>query len=168
MDDVWVALLSVMGTLAAVLVTAHVQRRASRDAELRDERRRLADRRAEAMADFARNLIDYRRAELQRWFEVENARKHGERLDPDAAGAGELVRTTRSTSWGEFYRLRLLWDDDEILGNARDLLSRISELEHIRGKEQVKLLANAIRDDLAKLTDRARERLAPARFHTRR
>jgi hypothetical protein len=120
------------------------------------DRRRKADLRAGAFGDFARHLTDYRRAELHRWHEMARARRDGHAIDyEDAPSAGE-ARSARSSAWGSYYRMRLLWENDELMRSAESLLHMASGLEHSADTAALKLSADEIRTRLGHLADAAR------------
>lgn len=159
MTAVLIALLGIAGTLAGVALTSRTQQRTTARAEKAADRRRLADQRVDAFTAFASDLIDYRRAELHRWHEVDQERQRGKRLDPDDAVSAPEARASRSAAWGSFYRLRLLSDDESLLERAEELLRAASGLEHAPDSSQVKDAADGIRKDLGDLADAARRTL---------
>lgn len=159
MTSVLIALLGIIGTLTGVVVSGRLQQKTNLAAEGAADRRRRADHRAAAFAAFAGHLIEYRRAELARWYEVDDARSRGHLLDADLAPSAPEARSARSAAWGSYYSMRLLWDDHDLMASAERLLHNASGLEHVDNNGQVKQLADRLRADLGNLADNARRNL---------
>lgn len=101
MNEVWIALIGVAGTLSAAMIAGRMQRGAYEKAEERADRRRLGDLRAEALSAFAASVVDYRRAELRRWHETAAAKDHGKRVDTEYVASAEEARRARSAAWAD-------------------------------------------------------------------
>jgi hypothetical protein len=162
MIAVLIALLGIAGTLGAVVLTARAQRDTASQAEHAATRRQLAEQRIAAFSDFAECLIDYRRAELQTWYEVDDARRSGRALDTDDALAAPAARAARSAAWGSYYRMRLLWSEQALLERAERLLHGASDLRRATSSDQVKAAADQLRIELGTLADHARRNINSA------
>jgi hypothetical protein len=75
-------------------------------------------------------LTDCRRAELYRWHETDRARRVGQLINYEDAPSAREARSTSSSAWGSYYRMRLLWQSDELMDSAESLLHSASGLEH--------------------------------------
>jgi hypothetical protein len=160
MAELWIALAGITGTIASAFLTSYSQRLSVRATQLKEDERRLRDQRVEAITQFASHLVDYRRAEIHAWWQVE--RSKGELsgpLDFDDVPAAKELRSVRSAAWAASYRVRLLWDDPEILKLAEDLLRQASGIEHAVSSERVKREADLVRARIAQLVDLAGNRL---------
>lgn len=109
MDDWQKAAVSVgLAALAFLFgrINANRQNAAQRDEELR--RARL-----DSYSALCGAIVEYRRAQLHRWFvgrDIGTA-DEVERQRPEVANE---VRRTRATAWSEFYRVVMICDDDEL------------------------------------------------------
>src|SRR4051794_35638807 len=116
MTEVLIALLGIMGTLSAGVLTSTLQHRSARETQAWQNRQRLWDKRAEVVSKYASQMTEFRRAEVQCWHQVADARKEGRSIDVDHAPSGDDLRTARVAAWSAFYELRLLWDDEDLIG----------------------------------------------------
>jgi hypothetical protein len=158
--SVLIAVAGVCGTLLAVVLTGRAQRDAAERASKHEHRATLRDLRIAVLSTFAANLVEYRRAELHVWHQVDKVTRGGGSLDFDDAPAAEVMREARSASWADFYHLRLVWGDADIITAAERLLSRVSDIEHTTSGTQAKSIANTVRRDIGLLIDKARANLA--------
>jgi hypothetical protein len=159
MTAVLIALLGIIGTLGGVTLTTHTQRETTARAERAADRRRLIDHRATAFSAFAEDLMEYTRVELDRWHQVNTARRAGQELKHGSAPSAAEARIARTATWGSFYRMRLLWDDRTLVAGAEALLHAATALEYVDGADDVKAAAERIRAELGELADSARRTL---------
>ena len=153
-----IAFLGIAGTLAATVLAGRNQVKTAEAAARAEDARRMGDRRVAAFAAFASHVIDYRRAELHRWHEVNNSRLSGSPIDAELAPSAGEARSARSAAWGELYLVRLLWDEPTVPEGAEQLLRAASGIEHAPDKNAAKALADKVRADLGQLADSARQR----------
>jgi len=152
MTSVWIAVISILGTLAGSVVTHHFQARTAEREGRAEERRRVDDLRRESLATFADSLMSFRRAQLHNWHE---ARSQG--VDPEQTDAATELRELRARAWGAYYRVQLLWQDGDVVTGARRLVDDVTELKDLDVKGEVRDSADRVREDLSAVMDRARE-----------
>lgn len=116
----WLGL--VTATLAAVLSFFFGRMRLGRENKLQREEE-LRRRRVEVYASFCAAAVDYRRAQLTRWFAQRqfDTRRGLEEARPDIV---EDVRLRRATAWGEYYKVLMLCNDKAVEEAARDVLRK--------------------------------------------
>ncbi len=124
----WLGLVTTV--LAAVLSFIFGRVRLGRENRLQREEE-LRRRRVEVYASFCAAAVDYRRAQLTRWF----ARtKYATRKELEEARPGivEDVRLRRATAWGEYYKVLMLCNDRGVEEAARDVLRKAKEIRSAR------------------------------------
>jgi hypothetical protein len=144
MDEQWVAVIGVVGTLGGVISSYWLQRKSVVSERLRQER-------IAAYGDFAGTLMDYRRTQLDR----RRARREGESEDVPR----QEVYRTRSAAWGAYYRVRLVTGDEAVLRQARVALDLASSIMRV-SSDEVEAAADGCRDAVAAFTDIARPDIA--------
>ncbi|MPZ63111.1 MAG: hypothetical protein GEU93_17840 [Propionibacteriales bacterium] len=159
MTEVLITLISVSGTLAAGVLASLVQTRSRDRADERAEANRTNDQKADALADFASRVVDYRRTTLAAWHEVYQAREDGRTLDFDQTPSAHEQRSVRAGAWAALYRIRLLWPDKEIVTRAESLLLKVDDLKDLTDLTVLKQQGDAIRAEVGELTDHASTRL---------
>ena len=146
-----IALIGVLGALAGTvagsLLTQILQRQSSALG-------RLHDARIDSYGTFAAAAMDFRRAQMGRWF----TKKAG-RYDPTV----DDVYEARSRTWAAYYRVVLLTSRSEVIicaGEARDL---ISSLKDAASQEELNALGKACREAVSRFADAARQEVMTSR-----
>ena len=159
MQELALAVVGIAGTLLGVVVTAWFARRNAADARAQEDRRRLRDQRREAVASYAQSMIELRRLALHRWHEAADARDADPAADTDLLPSTDDNRWARNAAWGDFFRVRLVWDDPDLVQTAEVLLRRASDLGEQRDRRAMVAEADAVRAELGTFTDSVRTRL---------
>ncbi|MGH3366686.1 MAG: hypothetical protein ACRDOY_05745 [Nocardioidaceae bacterium] len=157
MAELVLAIVGVAGTLTAGIVGSLLQRKTQERVERLQHQRRTTDQQAASLQQFARYVVDYRRAQLVVWYQVEDGRQRGEMTNADTAPASAEMRQARSESWTWYYAVRLVWGDDDVVSGAAALLDRCSDLQRASNEEQLNVASDAILDSLNALVDKARK-----------
>jgi hypothetical protein len=90
--------------------------RASTALERNEDLRR---RRIDTYAAFCASIVEYRRAQLNRWFVGHDVGGSGPDVEQQRPEVAEDVRRSRATAWADFYRVLMICDDVAIEALAR-------------------------------------------------
>lgn len=84
--------------------------------------------RIETYATFCSNIVEYRRAQLHRWFVGQDlgGAEAVERARPDVA---DDVRSSRAGAWSAFYLVLMICNDERIASQARETLRLTREMK---------------------------------------
>lgn len=154
MSSVWIAVIGILGTLSASLLTQWLQSRTVERQGQKAERQRVGDLRRDSMATFADALMSFRRAQLQNWHVARQLD-----LDPDDTDVAPELRDLRARTWAAFYRVQLLWNDPSVVTEALRLVDAVTELKNLDEKSAVGESADRVRTDLSAVMDQARTSL---------
>jgi hypothetical protein len=153
MNEVWIALIGIAGTITAVLLTTLLQQRAAERGRQEQERARLGDLRARAIIEFASATVEYRRAELNRWYhKSEMSRPQGQPEDRFEATDVD-VRTARTQAQACLFRVRLLWGGTSVTASAEQLLRETAGIQDLTDRDLVQDRGRQVRQQLAELVD---------------
>lgn len=97
-----------------------------------------------AYGEFARSIMDYRRAEYARW---EATREPSAGEVPQEARA--LAHQMRTTAWHAFFTVQLLADDQGLIDAAGNLLEITSDIHHASDESDLQHRGSLVRADLA-------------------
>ena len=162
MDSTWIAALGIVGTLGAAVTTQLLQARATERHNASLEERRLQDQQRQSLADFADQLMSYRRAQLHNWH---LARELGASHDDTEVSAE--TRELRARSWSACYRVRLLWPNGAVADGARDLVDAVGDLKRSPDADALAAAGDGVRDELWRLMDTGRDALLRGGPHQR-
>lgn len=154
MSSFLLALLGITGTATSAIAVTALQNRAASSRAAAESKQRMDDLQRQALADFAQQVMEFRRTQLITWHEV-----HGDEVmeaDHDAVPSADRTREQRSKTWGAFYRLRLVWTEDAILRAAEQLLDATTRLKDAASAGDLAARADNLRNELSRLTDSAR------------
>ncbi len=84
-------------------------------------------------------MVQYRRAQLQRWFD-----RQGDAQTTGSAAAAELVRIARADAWSSYYQLLMLTDDAALTGAARSLLETTRAMKHATTAQEVEARSDEV------------------------
>jgi hypothetical protein len=162
--DAWLGLLGslVLAVLAFLFGRVNLNRQ---NAVQRDEDLRRA--RLDTYSALCETIVEYRRAQLHRWFVGRDvgAADEVERQRPEVA---DEVRRTRAAAWGQFYRVVMICNDDELERRARVAMSLTKQMKDAASSGELNALSNRVHravDDLARqagLTIRSPQQRSPA------
>jgi len=151
MTSLWIAIIGILGTLAASIATQWLQARAADRRSLAEERQRISDLRRESMANFADALMSYRRAQLHNWHV---ARAQG--IDEDETVVAVELRELRARAWSALYRVQLLWREQAVVAGAAGLVDAVAGLKSLDDQRALGRSADEVRRRLSDLMDTAR------------
>src|SRR5712691_769969 len=132
------------GTIVGSLLTQFLQRRNSTIA-------RLHEARIDAYRTFAVSAMDFRAAQMERWF----ARSAG-----NADLVGNQVYSNRSRTWAAYYQIVLLAHQPEVVKRAEEARDLISSLKDATSREELNSLGEACREAVGRFADTARREVA--------
>jgi|GEM_PF-2002796 hypothetical protein len=122
-------------------VLGRVNLNASTSLERNEELRR---RRMDTYAAFCASVVEYRRAQLHRWFVKYDLGGSGpdvERQRPDVA---EDVRRSRAAAWADFYRVLMICGDQAVEDHARHALTLTRRMKHAPDRDQVRAASDEV------------------------
>jgi hypothetical protein len=123
MSEAWVAL---AGTVVGGLISYIFQRMNISRADTNAKAERLRSEKLAAYSEFASVLLEYRRVQLHRWHLVLDSAR------PEQVEEAEHEsRRCRATAWTAFYRVKLLSDDQVLLGQADRALETMREFASV-------------------------------------
>lgn len=155
MTAVLLAFVGVIGTLAGAAVTHFFELQTWKRQQAASTAARRMDLRREAMADFTGAMFDYRRLQLHNWHQM-----HRLRVDDESTDVAPEVRDVRAQAWARYSRLRLVWEDEELVSRAEALLAEGASLIKASDREDLRDRGDRLRASLTVLMDSAREVLA--------
>lgn len=140
--EAWLGILgsAVVAVLAFAFgrINLNRQNAVERDAEIR--RARL-----ESFATFCAAIIEYRRAQLHRWF-VGSDVGSAEQVEQRRPEVAEEVRRTRAAAWGQFYRVVMICGDDELERRAHEAMALTKQMKFSDDAEQLNELSDRVHD----------------------
>jgi hypothetical protein len=142
------ALIGVLGALAGTIVGSLLtQRLQRRNLALA----RLHEARIDAYRTFAATAMEFRKAQMDRWF-IENEYR------PDSATHN--VYAIRSAAWAAYYQIVLLAHDRAIIERAEEARDLVSSLKNATSREQLNTHGEACRDAVGRFANAARHEVA--------
>ncbi|TJZ52954.1 hypothetical protein FCH28_17460 [Streptomyces piniterrae] len=152
MEAVVASVVAVVGTLLGSGITHVFQQRASDRSERFAREERLRQERIDAYCAYAGALLDYRRVLVHRWFVVnetdENGATDAGRCGEDSPELREEVYKSRYTAQEAMFRAQMVSDDPEILDRSERVLSEVTELHWVRGREALTALRGTTREEI--------------------
>lgn len=134
--DAWIG---VAGTVVAALLAFVFGRVNLARASDHERSESLRHQRLEVFGGFCAAMVQYRRAQLQRWFD-----RQGDSQAVGSATAADQVRTARADAWSSYYQLLMLTDDPAITGAARDLLETARSMKKAASAEEVEARSDEV------------------------
>lgn len=142
------AVLAILGTLAGSVVNHVLQSRSAARAEVHARAARLREQRLAAYGDFARVIMEYRRAEFARWDCA-----HQQRPEPALQEARTESYRLRGEAWYALYRVGFLSDDARLVEAAEALVGLTAELHHATTEEDLRARGTRVRDELRRFVE---------------
>jgi hypothetical protein len=132
MEPIFASAVAVVGTLLGVAVSHLLQQRQYRSADLvaREERRR--SERVEAFSAFAENLMQFRRAQYDRWW-----RRHETANGMTPPSVRDESYRLRASAWHAFFRLKLLTDDTDLIAMAGEAIENAADIPGASSEEEL-------------------------------
>lgn len=117
--------LLISGTASVILAVlgfalGRMNLKASTSLERNEELRR---RRIDTYAAFCASVVEYRRAQLHRWFVAPDLGGSGVVIEEQRPDVAEDVRRSRAAAWSDVYRVLMICADDTIEDLARRALA---------------------------------------------
>jgi hypothetical protein len=137
--DEWITIVgsSLLG-FALGSINLSRQNKVERDAEIR--RARL-----ESYSALCAAIIEYRRAQLHRWFvgvDIGSA----EQVELTRPEVAQEVRLTRAAAWGQFYKVVMICGDDELERRARAAMTLTKQMKHSATADELHSLSDRVHD----------------------
>jgi hypothetical protein len=119
MDTEWLGLGSTIAAALLAFLFGRINLARATQHEREEDLRRT---RIEAYATYCSNIVDYRRAQLHRWFASQD---HGgsHAVELVLPGVADDVRSSRAGAWSAFYRVLMICNDEAIVQRAREVLA---------------------------------------------
>jgi hypothetical protein len=133
MDAEWIG----FGTTIAAATLAFLFGRVNLARATQHEREEdLRRTRIEAYATFCSNIVEYRRAQLHRWFVGQD---HGgpDAVELERPQVADDVRSSRAGAWSAFYRVLMICNDEDIVRQARATLEIAREMKNSTSAEEL-------------------------------
>ena len=131
--DGWIG---VSGTLVAALLAFIFGRVNLSRASEHERSESLRRQRLETFGEFCAAIVQYRRAQLHRWFEGSEdggpSPANVTRLDVEDA-----VRATRADAWAAYYKLLMLTQDEDLTKGARGVLALTRSMKDSATDEEI-------------------------------
>ena len=130
-------LIGISGTIVAALLAFLLGRVNLARAYEHERSESLRHERIRTFATFCAAVVEYRRAQLHRWFvgaDHGNDPRTVEERRPDVA---EDVRNCRAAAWSAFYRLLMICDDDALAVQARETLALTKSMKEAKSPQEV-------------------------------
>lgn len=131
----------IAGLIGGFLTHFVYARRLAEEAHRATQLERLRQDRIQSYSDFAGSLIEYRRAQLARWF----AERDGRASEGDAR-AREEAWVRRAAALDRYYRVMLLADSAAITAAAKQALDCAHEVSEAASRQEADARADKLRD----------------------
>lgn len=148
MESLIAAAIAILGTLAGSVVNHMLQSRSTRRAEAFARAQRLREQRLAVYGDFARVIMDYRRAEFARWDRTDQQQPESARQEARA----ESYRV-RGDAWHAMFRVGLLSDDPRLVEAAAALVGSTAELHDAPTEEELRARGTQVREELRRFVE---------------
>jgi hypothetical protein len=148
MESLIAAAIAILGTLAGSVVNHMLQSRSTVRTEAYARAERLREQRLAAYGDFARVIMEYRRAEFVRW-----DRANQQRPESALQEARTESYRLRGEAWYALYRIGFLSDDSRLVEAAEVLVGRTAELHHAVTEEDLRARGARVREELRRFVE---------------
>lgn len=140
MTQAWLGVLGSVIVAALAFVFGRVNLESATKAQREEELRR---RRVDTYAAFCVAVIEYRRAQLHRWYVGDRVGGNVE-IEAQRPEVAEDVRLTRAEAWGQFYQVLMVCSDEELVGLARDALRLTRRMKESSSAKELDDLSNQV------------------------
>lgn len=151
----WPSLIAVLGTLAGGSLAFLYQAQLARTARRNANADRLHAELLEACSAFGAALVAYRHSQLAR-------QTHLLRVGEPSESLREEVRARRGDAWAAYFRVELLTTNEQVLSAAARCMSQIRDLKNIKDLKRLDADAEAARQSIHFLIQKARDHLIAA------
>src|SRR5262245_57279426 len=161
MSNAWIGAGGAIVTALLAFALGRINLKHSNDVERQEA---LRAERLNAYAGFCAAAVEYRRAQLHRWFVGQDLAQSGHDETPQARIArvehqrpevAEDVRTARAGAWGCYYRVLMIGTDDDVAAQARHTLERTKQLKNAVDADEAEGLSNDVHDQVDQFARRA-------------
>ena len=104
----------------------------------------LRRRRIDTYAAFCASVVEYRRAQLHRWFVALDLGGSGVVVEEQRPDVAEDVRRSRAAAWSDFYRVLMICADDTIEDLARQALAMTRTMKHATTTREVLAISDQV------------------------
>lgn len=118
-----------------------VNLRASMSLERNEDLRR---RRIDTYAAFCASVVEYRRAQLHRWFVGHDLSGSGPGIEWQRPDVAEDVRQSRAAAWADFYRVLMICDDAIIERLGRDAMTVTRSMKQASNVDEVLTISDQV------------------------
>lgn len=151
------ALLGIGGTIVAAVLAFVLGRVNLRHANEVERQEALRAERLTAYAAFCSAIVEYRRAQLHRWYVGHDLADPDEDPDPGASArrveqerpeVAQDVRGARAKAWGCFYRVLMICTDGAVVAQARQTLKDTKQMKYARTDEEAEQRSDDVHDQV--------------------
>lgn len=148
MDSFVAAAIAIFGTLAGSVVNHLLQNRSTSRAEAFARAERLREQRLSSYGEFAKVIMDYRRAEFARWDCAHRQLPELRQLDARAE-----CHRIRASAWYALFQVDFLSDDRRLIDVASMLLEITAELHHAADEDDLRVRGARVREELRRFVE---------------
>lgn len=148
MESLIAAAIAILGTLAGSVVNHLLQSRSANRSQAFARAERLREQRLAAYGDFAKVIMEYRRAEFARW-DCANQQQ------PDLARQEARTESyrVRGDAWHAMFRVGFLSDDPRLVEAAAALVGSTAELHDAVTEEDLRARGAQVREELRRFVN---------------
>lgn len=144
--------IGIAGTVVAALLAFIFGRVNLSRASDHERSEALRRQRLEVFGGFCAAIVQYRRAQLHRWFEgsQEGVPDRSKAIPPEVDNE---VRAARADAWALYYQMLMLTDDKNLTDNARQVLTLTRAMKDSRSADEVDYRSDEVHaavDDFAR------------------
>lgn len=143
MDSFFAAAIAIFGTLAGSVMNHLLQNRSTSKADGFARAERLREQRLTVYGEFAKVIMEYRRAEFTRWDCAHQQLPEQRQLEARAES-----HRIRSSAWHSLYQVDFLSDDRRLIEVASMLLEITGDLHHAGDEEDLRVRGGLVREEL--------------------
>jgi hypothetical protein len=97
-------------------------------------------------AAFCVSVIEYRRAQLHRWFVGTDLGGSAAVVEERRPQVAEDVRQCRAAAWGKFYEVLMICNDDQVVQRARHALDLTKQMKTSPDAESLDALSDQVHE----------------------
>jgi hypothetical protein len=137
------AWIGIAGTVVAALLAFVFGRVNLARASDHERSEALRRQRLEVFGGFCAAIVQYRRAQLHRWFEgsQNGAPNPTKQISPEV---DDEVRASRADAWAAYYQMLMLTEDRKLTDDARHVLALTKAMKDSKSADEVNLKSDEV------------------------
>ncbi len=153
MSASWVG---VVGTIIAAMLAFVFGRVNLRRASDHERSESLRAERLATYATFCAAIVEYRRAQLHRWFVSRDLAGGVEAIHADRPEVADELRASRAAAWSAYYRLVMITDEQALSERAHEILVLTKGMKNAEDAIELNTLSDGVHEAVGRFALAAR------------